>query len=307
MKKIITLTAVLGMALSITAQPKKNIPPPKPKPVESKVYLHELLNSDYSVLSQDEITNVKKSICTQFASELQQYLGLGASQNYKIRIAYINAGGIMKGYSFFNELYEGNKSAGANILFGANPGSPDAFIKLKVEGENITQVEVTNIKTGEKTTAKMNEPTYSMKSVVYKQTQLLVNKNILSGTEKATQTGFADRPSLDPMEDILRKKHSVILISDFLDFQTPGGSKGMIYKHPTEKGNYTKYTHYVTDMKGNPLINGFVAPTMPKYGEVFDLTYTTISDGKSHNLKVPYGGSFCGMVIQQLIAEGYLK
>lgn len=307
MQKIAALlTAFLTITISAISQTKPATAA-KSKPATNKVYTHELMGGYASVLGQNEILALKKSLCTKYDSELLQYLGVGASQNYKIRISYVNAGGLLKGYSFFNEVYEAGKSVGANVLLAITPGSPDALIKIKVEGDNITQLETTNIKTGEKTLTKLSEPKYNMNDLIYKQLQLFSNKNVLSGTEKATQTGFASRPSMDPLEDNLKKKHGVLFISDFYEFQTPGGTTGLIYKHYTEKGNYSTYTHYVTDMKGNTLIQPVVAPTMPKYDQVYDLTYTTISDGKTHTLKVPYGASYYGLIIKQLIEEGYLK
>lgn len=308
MKHLLIAAATLGLTLTVYSQGgKPAAATTKTKAAENKVYAHELLSPYYSVLSQDETIKLKKSICTQFAKELQQYLGLGAAENYKIRISHVNAGGIMKGYCFFNEIYVSGKSTGASILLAATPGSPDAFIKIKVEGDNIKEVEVTNLKTGEKTTEKLDEPSFNLKDIVSKKIQLLVNKNILSGTEKATQTGFATRPGTDPLEDNLEKKYGVLFISNLYEFQTPGGYTGLIYKHYSEKGNYTNYTHYVTDSKGNTLIKPFIAPNMPKYGEVYDLNYTTVSDDKTHNLKLAYGVSYQGAIIQQLITEGYIK
>lgn len=308
MKYLLIAFALSGLTLTVCSQPKN--PPAaaaRNKTVVKKIYAHRLMSAYYSVLSQDETINLKKSICTQFANDLQQYLGLGASQSHKIHISYLNAGGIMKGYSFYNEVYEAGNTTGANILLANTPGSPDAFIKIKVEGDRIKQAEITNIKTGEKTTEKLDEPKFSINSILDKKIQLLANKNVLSGTEKTAQTGFADRPSPDPLEDNLEKKHGVLFLSDFYEFETPGGSTGLIYKHYTEKGNYSTYTHYVTDLTGKPLVKPFVAPLMPKYGEIYDLVFTTLSDGKTHTLKLAYGVSYFGSIIQQLITAGYLK
>lgn len=308
MQRSFIVMALLGLTLTVSSQVQKTpAAGVKNKAVEKKVYAHRLMSPYYSVLSQDATIQLQKSICTQYEKELQQYLGLGTSQSHKIAISYINAGGSMLGYSFFNEVYEGGNSTGANILLASTPGSPDAFIKIKIEGDKIKQAEITNLKTGQKITEQLDEPKFNLSTYADKQIQLLANKNMLSGTGKASQTGFAKRPASDPLEDNLEKKHGVLFLSDYYEFQTPGGATGLIYKHNTEKGNYKIYTHYVTDMKGNPLINPFTAPSMPKYGEVYDLTYTTISDGKTHNLKLAYGVAYFGAVLQQLIAEGYLK
>jgi len=307
MKQFLLACALGCFSLSAFAQGSGPAAKTRTKAAETKIFLHELMNATYSVLSQDETIKLQKATCTKFEKDLQQYLGLGTSQSHKIRISFINAGGLLKGYSFYNEVYVAGKTTGANVLLAATPGSPDAFIAIKIADDKITQVDLTNLKTGEKTSEQVNEPKYNLPELITKKIQVLLNKNVLSGTEKATQTGFADRPATDPVEDNLKKKHGVLFISNFYEFQTPGGGTGLVYKHYAEKGNYSVYTHYITDIAGKPLVQPFNAPNMPKYGEVYDLTCTTVSDGKTHNLKIPYGASYSGVIIQQLITEGYLK